>query len=95
MTNKDLIAMKLTEDDINKALATVKDSLVVDIATGLICKETLSWHENYINFRTCLDYDHDTKEIIIDEQKLLNMIMLVNPMQPPRNLKFKNGGKVL
>lgn len=90
---EDIKGLNLAEEDF-KAL-NVLDISATDMAIGLICSATLEWNGSYVNFRTCLSYDSEAEEIIIDEAKLMDAIRLVNPMQPPRNLRFKKGGKVL
>lgn len=47
-----------------------------------------SWRE-----RTGLmGFDKETGEILIDEKRLMRIIQMVNPVQPPRKIRLVNQG---
>lgn len=41
-----------------------------------------------INFRSALEFDHETKEILISEELLMQAIILANPGQERRKLRL-------
>ena len=40
------------------------------------------------DFTSCLWFDHETKEILVDEQSLMRIIMMVNSYQKPRKIRL-------
>lgn len=40
------------------------------------------------DFVSCLWFDNETKEILVDEQSLMRVIMMVNSYQEPRKIRM-------
>lgn len=40
------------------------------------------------DFASCLWFDSETKEIVVDEQSLMRVIMMVNSYQEPRKIRM-------
>jgi len=56
--------------------------------TDDILTEALDWGSN----QKIISYDTETKEITVDENGLMRLIMIVNPIQAPRRIRLISKG---
>jgi hypothetical protein len=58
------------------------------ISIGLRLVDAFEWRGDRINFDSILQYDKDTKNIVIKESDLMRLIQVVNPYQKERNIRM-------
>ncbi len=51
----------------------------------------LSWRGDRVNLCSAIRFDRDTDEIVVNEHRLLEAIMLANPGQEPRRIRLEGG----
>lgn len=66
--------------------APVQEQLILKEAEEIIA--TLSWRMGGINPKSALKFDKATKTILIDEDKLMDILQMITPTQKRRSLKI-------
>ena len=64
----------------------VQEQLILKEAEEIIA--TLSWRMGGINPKSALKFDKETKTILIDEEKLMDILQMITPTQKRRSLKI-------
>ena len=64
----------------------VQEQLILKEAEEIIA--TLSWRMGGMNPKSALKVDKETKTILIDEEKLMDILQMITPTQKRRSLKI-------